>query len=346
MNVSGIEAPVTSAPLPDLLTFNDGHPVKTPADWGKRRQEVADAILELEYGKFPPTPPGATSIDFASDSIPRTGLPDGSHFRTSLVSVKDNVRSVSFHMDLFLPPGEGPFPVLLYGDGCWFCITDAIRKDIIDRGYVLAVFNRNEMARDKPNRRDCGIWDLYPGGDFSTLAVWAWCYHRAVDALVQLPFVNAKKIAITGHSRGGKTVLLAAATDERIAAVGANNSGCGGAGCYRILGRDCETLQAITKQFPHWFNPAICDYIGRETELPFDQHFLKALVAPRAYWEGTALEDIWSNPPGSVATFEAAREIYRLLGAEDKCAFETREGNHAHSAVSFHQFLDFLGKVF
>lgn len=346
MKIPGIEPPVVTSPLPDLLTFRDGRAVKTAADWRERRREVADAIIGPEYGAFPSTPADATSIEIVEESTPRVGLPPGGRFLTSLVTVCDNGRAIAFHMDLFLPPGEGPFPVLLYGDGCWFCVTDAIRMEILGRGYGLAVFNRSELARDKPGCRDRGIWDLYPGGDFSTLAVWAWGYHRAVDALLRLPFVDPGKIAITGHSRGGKTVLLAAATDERIAAVGANNSGCGGAGCYRILGEGCETLASITKQFPHWFNPAIRDYIGRETELPFDQHFLKALVAPRALWEGTALEDIWSNPPGSVATHEAAGAVYRLLGAEDRYAFETREGNHAHSAVSFTQFLDFLDRVF
>lgn len=86
---------------------------------------------------------------------------------------------------------------------------------------------------------------------------------------------------ITGHSRGGKAVQLAAATDERIAFVADNNSGCCGFGSHRVRGKGAETISDITRNFGFWFEKDFSKYAGRENELPFDQHFLSALIAPQ-----------------------------------------------------------------
>jgi dienelactone hydrolase len=237
----------------------------------------------------------------------------------------------SFTLRVFAPAGDGPHAVVLNGDACWHYATDDVIADILHRGYAFAQFNRVEIAPDMPGTR-------LPVG---ALAAWAWGYHRAVDALGQLDLVDPTRIAVVGHSRGGKAALLAGATDERIALTSANNSGAGGAGCLRVSGPGAETLADVTRAFPHWFGPDLAAYAGREHALPFDQHFLKALVAPRALLTTEALDDHWANPSGSWHTHQAARAVYELLGAGERIAITFRPGGHDHAPMDWTTLLDY-----
>ena len=108
----------------------------------------------------------------------------------------------------------------------------------------------------------------------------------------------------------------------------------------RNAGPGVETLADITQAFPDWFAPGLQDYAGREFELPLDQHFLKALVAPRALLTTEALGDLWANPAGTWHTHVAARAAYQLLGAEDTCMVAYREGGHDHSPADWDVLLD------
>lgn len=325
------------AELPSLFRFDDGRPVRDAADWPQRRIEVARHVVDLQYGRLPPVP-AAVRIERLNASAVNW-IAGASYLTLRLVT---EAPDFSFLLNLVIPPGEGPFPVLLHGDGCWRTATDSITQEVVERGFILAQFNRTEIVPDiAASGRSVGLYREVPDGNFGALAAWAWGYHRCIDALVQLPEVDAAKIVITGHSRGGKTVLLAGATDERVAVTVGNCSGCGGAGCYRHQGPQSETLGAIVRGFPHWFSRDLNAYIGREEALPFDQHFLKALVAPRALLTCEALGDLWANPSGTHVTYEAARELYRFLGVETRIGLRTREGGHAHSHADWCAGLDF-----
>lgn len=103
-------------------------------------------------------------------------------------------------------------------------------------------------------------------------------------------------------------------------------------------------------RFPHWFSPRLASYIGRENDLPFDQHFVKALVAPRALLSTEALGDLWANPSGTFETHLAARAVYRLPGCEDRIGIWYRAGGHAQGLDDWRALLDFadwqlLGKA-
>lgn len=167
-----------------------------------------------------------------------------------------------------------------------------------------------------------------------------------MDAFIQLDGVDASRIAVVGHSRGGKAALLAGATDERIALTCANASGAGGAGCFRLTGPGAESLADVVRAFPHWFSPNLAQFAGREDALPFDQHFLKALIAPRTLLTTEALQDQSANPPGAWLTHLAAREVYQFLGVEDRIAIAFRDGGHDHSMADWRTLLDFCASVF
>lgn len=327
------------AVLPDLLHFQDGRAVQWPEDWPRRRQELLDAVLPLEYGGLPPAPRATGGEELHASTVSRLG---GARYITCRV-VAEFDRPFAFLLYLHVPPGPGPFPVVLTGDACWGYVTDEITAEVLRRGNILAQFNRVEIAADVRNAdRTKGIYPLHPKETYGALAAWAWGYHRCVDVLTAMAFVDKARIAVVGHSRGGKASLLAGATDERIALTSANDSGCGGAGCYRQQGPNSETLADILRNFPYWFGPHLGEYIGRENELPFDQHFLKAAVAPRLLLTTEALGDLWANPTGTWQTHVAAREVYRRLGIEERAGIWYREGGHAHSQADWETLLDFM----
>ena len=146
-------------------------------------------------------------------------------------------------------------------------------------------------------------------------------------------------IAFTGHSRGGKTALLAGVMDTRAAIVNPNDSGAGGAGCYRIHTKAVyeqgeekrsEQLSDLVKNFPHWFGPEMNAYAEREQDLPFDEHMLKALVAPRVLFTSEACGDVWANPVGTYATNLAAAPAFDLYDVPENLLWYWRHGYHYH----------------
>ena len=251
---------------------------------------------------------------------------------------------VQTQLFLTVPAGKGPFPAVITGDLGWGRVKLEIVAEIVKRGYILGEFSREQIAPDNAEKK--GLYAAYPEYDGGRLAAWAWGYHRVVDYLHTLENVDKKHIAVTGHSRGGKTALLAGAIDERIALTVPNNSGCGGAGCYRLQADKSETIQAITKSFPFWFTPQFTDFIGKVDRLPFDQHTVKALVAPRALLSTEALGDLWANPKGTQQSYAAAKEVYRFLGVDDHIGIAFRPGEHEQNLADWKVLLDFADKQF
>ncbi|NPV45922.1 MAG: hypothetical protein HPY69_03100 [Armatimonadetes bacterium] len=326
-------------PLPDLFAFSDGTRVQSPDDWWRRREELGELVLSIEYGHLPPSP--AAVVPELLHPTTSARLNNARRFGYRL-HIEGGERPFWFTVDVLAPAGEGPLPVVVNGDGCWGPLREGIVLDVLERGYVLVTFNRTEIVPDAyRSERDAGLYLVYPGLDFGAIAAWAWGYHRVLDFLPTLDFADPQRVAITGHSRGGKTVLLAGATDERIALTAPNNSGSGGAGCYRWHAEGCEKLEDGIRMVPYWYAERLAGFVGREGELPFDQHALKALVAPRCLLSTEALGDLWANPSGTYQTYDAAREVYRFLGAEERIGIWFREGDHEHGPADWAAFLDF-----
>jgi dienelactone hydrolase len=325
--------------LPDLFTFVNGERVVTVEDWRRRREELRELLLSIEYGHLPPEPEAVRAELLHPTAMKR--LNNARHFGYRL-NIEGGARPFWFIVDVLLPEGEGPFPVVINGDLCWGALRDEICLDVLGRGYALVTFNRTEIVPDAYHSdRDTALYLLYPDGDFAAIAAWAWGYHRVVDFLLTQDWADPARVAVTGHSRGGKTVLLAGATDERIALTGPNNSGSNGAGCFRWHGEGCEKIEDGLRMVPYWYCPRLADFVGKEDQLPFDQHSLKALVAPRALVSMEALGDVWANPSGTYQTYDAAREAYRFLGAESRLGIWYREGDHEHGPADWQAFLDF-----
>lgn len=328
--------------LPDPLRFDSGAPVRTAAQWCERRAEILQRLLPIVYGELPPVPATTRAVDLQTQ---RFEGPAGARLLSCRVQTDGRH---AFVLRLFVPVGPGPFPVLLNGDAGWRYASNAVIAAILGRGTVFAQFDRLEVAPENPTPVTAAPGPAAPGAGApcAALAYWAWAHHRAVDVLVGFDFVDRARIGVVGHSRGGKAALLAGATDERIALTSANNSGAGGAGSFRWQGPGCETLAQIVGTFPNWFAPGLQQFAGRENELPFDQHLLKALIAPRALLSTEGLADHWANPIGTWQTHVAAREVYAFLGAQDRIAVAYRAGGHEHGMADWCNLLDFCDAVF
>ena len=323
------------AELPDPFRFFAGSRVRTVADWRRRREELQSVLLALQFGRLPPSPERVTGEELYTGIARLLGSCRLMHYRLTTWP-----QPFSFLLKILAPPGEGPFPVVITGDGCWEYLTQEIIQAVIDRGYMLAVFNRTEIVPDNARGNETLFRTRYPG-DFGALAAWAWGYHRVVDYLLTRADVDAGHIAVTGHSRGGKTALLAGATDERIALTAPNASGCGGSGCYRVVGEGGEKIEDILTAIPYWFTSRFPEFIGKVEYLPFDQHSLKALVAPRALLSTEGLGDAWANPLGTFVSHLATREVYRFLEIEERIGIAYREGGHAQMLTDWETLLDF-----
>lgn len=326
-------------PLPNLLTLADGR-VATAENWSERRAELSEAIISHQYGGMPPAGQTDAPIEFCSNRVRAwEGVTYATYeVRTTFAEGGQH----SMMLSLWIPPGEGPFPVVLCGDGCWRTLSDDIVRQVLERGCIAASFDRTVAAADnKDCYRQTGLYRLFPDAEFGALSAWAWAYHRCVDALLHIPRVRADAIAITGHSRGGKTVLLAGATDERIALVNPNDSGIGGAGLNHWKAPVSETIDSFFHSGNiFWFAESFAQYRHRDGALPYDQHFLLALVAPRLLLLTEAYEDRACNPPGTYVACQATQPVYALLGAPDCIGWAFREGGHAHNATDFAALLD------
>ena len=147
---------------------------------------------------------------------------------------------------------------------------------------------------------------------------------------------------MTGHSRTGKAALLAGVTDERFKLVVPNGSGCGGAATYRNYRAGAETLELLTREerWLFWMHKDIRRFVGREQELPFDQHFMRALVAPRVVLSNDGYDDTWANNFGTQVCYQGAQSVFDLLGAPKNNMAKFREGGHTFNAEDAGVMLD------
>jgi hypothetical protein len=325
----------------DSLVMNSGQRVTSLAQWQIRRAEMIQILISGLYGELPRQP---AQTRYTLLHIGRAVRPSTANRHTYRIEVDG--RS-AFTLQLTLAPTATGVPVILNGDACWGYATQEVIETIVERGYAFAQFNRTEIVSDVAEngwqQSHCDALQGFAGG---AIAAWAWGYQRAVDAILLIPQLDAQRIGIVGHSRGGKAALLAGALDERIAITAANNSGAAGAGSFMWQASGAETLGDLLDRFAFWLASDAGRFRDAGPALPFDQHFLKALVAPRALLCTEALQDLWANPQGSWLTHVAAQPAFDLWGTPQHNAIVFREGVHAHTLADWGTLLDFTDAVF
>ncbi len=382
------------ADLPDPLVLRSGKTVASRREWEhRRRPELKALFAHYMYGEMPPKPRDlrfrtvashpdflgglgtlrVVKIEFGGPDAPSIDLmvvvPNGAKGRVPAFLAMNFCGNHQITADPRVPVARG----WTY-KSCKGCAdghaSEAGRggqqgdwpvEEILRHGYALATFCSNDIDSDRGDVSDGVLawWARSQGRpmearDRGTIAAWAWGFHRAMDYLGTDPAIDAKRVAAVGHSRNGKTALLAAAFDERIALAIPHQAGCGGTAPSR--GRVGESVERINTSFPHWFNAEFKRFNRQPERLPFDQNALVALMAPRPVLLSNAEEDQWANPAGQFEVLKGAEPVYRLLGAggvgtdrmpasgvlsKGRLGYYIRPGRHSMTAGDWRVFMEF-----
>lgn len=221
-------------------------------------------------------------------------------------------------------------------------------KETVLRGYASATICYHTIFRDQTGYAQDSVFRLFydqvdmmeVGEKYTPIGAWAWGLSRGLDCLCAQPEIRPQAVAVHGHSRLGKTSLWAGAVDTRFAMVISNCSGCcGGALHRRKFGENLSQhfQYHLDIKVPVWFVNRLDNYLWREEELPFDQHELLALAAPRPLAIATATKDEDADPKGEFLAAKAASEVYGLFGSEGLPAAEMPAPDiNITGAISFH----------
>ena len=361
------ESKVPVYTLPDLLTSSNGNKIQDQKDWIKiRRPELLELFTSQVFGRVPQTLYQKKINVVKVDPKAMNGL---ATLKLIDIDISSNTKTLTIHMGLFTPnKAIQPVPAFLL-----ICnrVPDNIdftrekksefwpAEEVITRGYAIAAFYNADVDPDVDDQFQDGIHGLLDKGrtaeSWGTIAAWAWGASRCIDYLVMDKAVSSDKIAIVGHSRGAKTALWAGATDKRIAMVVCNEAGCGGSSLsHRKYG---ETIERINKSFPHWFCTNFRAYNNKEDSMPFDNHMLLALIAPRPLYVASADKDLWGDPRGQYLALYHSIPAYNLLGVPSvmpenmppmntpvisgNVAYHVRDGEHNLLLKDWNFFMDF-----
>ncbi|MBD3675834.1 MAG: acetylxylan esterase [Planctomycetaceae bacterium] len=368
------ESKVPEYQLPDPLMTTSGSRVTTPQEWMRtRRPELLQLFRDTVYGNRP-------DVDYKMSYQvleEKTGLFEGKAVGRSMqATVTIGDRSYSYPFTLFIPTkAKKPVPAVIHINNRYFLSMDKVIEEhdpfwpvrtLIDRGYATASFHTSDVCPDKKDGYEEGVRAFFADGKppedkaWRSLSAWGWAGSRILDHLETLKEIDSSRVAIVGHSRGGKTSLWAACEDQRFAIGYSNNSGCGGAALSRRAYG--ETVARITSSFPHWFCPPFADYGGRENELPVDQHEIFALLVPRAAYVTSADEDLWADPRGEYLSVVASKPVFELFGKKSignstmpalnsprhvgNTGYHIRTGGHGLEQQDWDWFLDFADGQF
>ena len=235
-------------------------------------------------------------------------------------------------------------------------------EELIDNGFAVLSIYYNDVATDDEDFTKGLAGILYPDGkrkndtDCGKIAMWAWGAQRALDYAETLPEkLDMKRSVVCGHSRLGKTALLAGATDERFAFSYSNDSGCSGAAIARGTAPGGERIADICRNFPFWFCEKYKKYCNNEINMPFDQHYLIASIAPRNVLIGSASEDKWADPLSEMLGCVGASDAFnKPFTYEDRppqigdkffdgdVGYHMRKGLHYFSREDWQRLIEFV----
>ncbi|KAF5314588.1 hypothetical protein D9611_007057 [Ephemerocybe angulata] len=318
---SKIPDEINLTPLTDPFTFFNGQRVNSKSDWTCRRAEISQLVQRYQLGQLPTVPSSAVKATYFEESRPKVNV---------AVTVGD--KSISFNVTIVpaTEPGKDSSPAIISVGGTTIPTLT---------GVANILFNNDEIAAQTSPSASRGVglfYDLY-GKDHSagSLMAWAWGIGRVIDALEKLPEakIDTKHLGVTGCSRNGKGVLIAGAFEPRIALTIPQEGGAGGPSCWRIS--DYLARKGINTQTAHqiitentWHSPAFEPYVNQVGILPFDQHLVTALIAPRALY--VPENDVeWLGPESAWGCQRAARTVWEALGVEDRIGFD-QTAVHSH----------------
>jgi hypothetical protein len=372
------EARVAPYELPQALVCDDSTIVASPELWKERRRgELLEHFRRSVYGRTP-VHATLEVREHSRNERALGGLATALELDVSVGFESRGTPSLSFELLVFFPNREGSHPAFLglnfsgnHGihpapevrlTNSWVPQFPELGLEghravessrglhaggwplefLVSRGYAVATLYAGDIEPDFPEgaragllRRTAGVAASETSG---SIAAWAFGLCRALDALERVDKVDARRVAVIGHSRLGKAALWAGAQESRFALVFANGTGRGGAALSRR--RLGETVRDLNQRFPHWFCANFHRFSEREQDLLVDQHELLALIAPRPLYIADAALDLWADPHGSLLACLAANPVYELLGKRGLDAVDTSSlplGRSFGSRIGYHR---------
>ena len=344
------ESKVPDYTLPEVLKTENGAIVNDKSAWERaRRPELLQLFAENIYGQMPAS---FDSIRFTNNHDIANAMDGRAHLKQVTISVWRMGKPVNIHLVLFTPNNrKKPVPAFLLINNREASTMDPARKIksefwpaemVIDSGYAIAAFQVADAAPDDKDNYQNGVLQLYPeqlqaDNGMKAIGAWAWAASRVMDYFEKDKDIDARKIGLVGHSRGGKTALWAGANDQRFAIVISNCSGNSGAALSRR--KFGETIKKINEGFPYWFSNNYKKFNDKEDSLPVDQHELLALIAPRPLYVTSASEDLWADPKGMYLSLQNAEPVYNLYGKHAALPAEMPAINTPiiHSILGYHE---------
>lgn len=375
------EGKVPAYDLPDLLVTVEGKRITTADEWHRlRRPQIMSLFSNLVYGRVPEpsTPLQVTFREVKKDEA----FMGGKATRKDIdIQLKTERGEKTMRILVFVPNGATkPVPVIMKhsfnntrsGDfGVGLLGRSRLRNGwplgkILDEGFgFCAVYHEDLVKHNEVEFRNSIHRLFYPEGqsfpkahEWGVLSACAWGGMRALDYLETDVEVDARRVAIMGHSKMGKTALWTAAQDERFAMAISAQSGCAGAALWRR--KSGETLKKMVTRFPYWLCRNAQKFVEQEDDLPVDQHMLLACIAPRPVYVHSAVGDTWADGRGEYLSAYYASEVYRLLGKkgleseespevgkammEGNVGYHIREGGHSIEEGDWEKFIEFASK--
>jgi len=359
--------------IPEILAPGEaGNPEKWEAE-GRARLK---AILQREeYGLYPDYDKKNTTFKIIED-CPVLGKPI--HRRMIDITTNHGGRSHTFTAYLFTPEGAENVPCFLYicrhswmARSVWRGILheNFPFEEICRRGYGVIYYDTDSIAQENLDDFEDykrGLFqtlaiDKSRGDDLGAIGLWAFGAMRVLDYLETDPAVDATKVAVLGHSRLGKTALLAGAMDERFALTISNSSGAGGAALFKI--KVGEHVDYMAETIPYWFCQNYTKYVNAEDKMAFDQHFLLSLVAPRSLYVQSSELDEWADPNAEFTAAALAsqvwEQVYGIPGLvhegfpavdtplhKGSIGYHVRTGDHYILRWDWDAYMDFADKQF
>ena len=329
---------------------------RLPSLKGKEKDEIVDLLLHEEYGYFPNID---ISVDVTLESKNERFCAGKAVQEKLAFHCKSELGEHTFPVSFIYPSNQKASPAFTYIS---FYSEHRPTEEIIDNGYAIISMIYKDVSSDDGDFTNGIAGLLYKNGergetDCGKLGIWAWAASRLLDYALTRDEIDPERVSVIGHSRLGKTALLAGMLDERFCCAFSNNSGCSGAAIARETGG--ETVEAISRVFPFWFCKNYYKYANNEETMPFDQHFLLAANYPHLVYAASALEDEWAYPENEYLGCVAASEFYTDHGrkgfiSDDEhpelrkryndgdIGYHLRPGRHYLSREDWQRYIEFL----
>lgn len=331
-----------------------------PMPNGLSKKQITDMLLYEEYG-FIPEKERQVSADITDRN--ESFCAGKADLVSLVINTESELGKFSFPAYYVCPKGKKNVPLFIHIN-FRDLIPDKYQptEEIIDRGYAVMTFCYKDVTSDDGDFSN-GIADVWYRGEkrdphaAGKISMWAWAAMRLADYAETLPEIDKSRIFVVGHSRLGKTALLAGALDDRFACAFSNDSGCSGAAVSR--GKNGETIRDICNKFDYWFCENYIKYVDNEDLLPFDQHFLLAANVGHKVYVASAKEDLWSDPDAEFLSCRLACDYFKANGQKamlpekntaspgdffhgGDIGYHIRSGKHYLSREDWKLYMDYL----